>query len=142
MKKKKSLINLIKIPQIEDEGYLFFAQYPESIPFKIKRIYFITKPKSGSVRGKHSHRELKQILFCLQGSVKMILDDGYQKESLILDDPSEGVILKPLIWHEMHELDKKTILLVLASDVYKAEDYVRNYDDFLKIVNAKPKKDS
>lgn len=142
MKKKKSLINLIKIPKIKDEGYLFFAQHPKSIPFEIKRVYFITKPNNGSVRGKHSHKKLKQILFCIQGSVKMVLDNGSQKESVILDDPSKGIFLEPFVWHEMHELDKRTILLVLASDIYKAEDYVRNYDDFLKIVNVKQKKEN
>lgn len=139
MKKKNSLIKLIRIPHVIDEGDLFFAQHPSSIPFDIKRVYFITKVDKGAVRGKHCHKKLKQVLFCLQGTVKMIVNDGSREESVILNDPSLGIFIDPLIWHEMREMKKRSILLVLASDIYKEEDYVRNYNDFLKIVNAKQK---
>lgn len=130
---KNNLINLIKIPKISDDCMLYFAQTPDQIPFKIKRIYHISQAKHKLPRGFHAHYKTQQILFCIQGSMRMILDDGKKREEIILNKPEVGIFLGKLIWHEMHDLTKDAILLVLASRPYETEDYIRNYKKFLEI---------
>ncbi|MBI2022074.1 FdtA/QdtA family cupin domain-containing protein [Candidatus Daviesbacteria bacterium] len=127
----KSLIKLINIPKIEDDCYLLFAQTPDHVPFKIKRIYLILEADPRFKRGKHAH---KKILFCIKGSIKMVLNNGFKKEEVILDKPEQGLIIDNLIWHEMNDFKKETILLVLASQTYQASDYIRDYRKFLKSI--------
>lgn len=133
----KSLVKLIKIPRVSDDCFLCFAQNPNQIPFPIKRVYYILQAKPGSSRGAHAHYKTKQILFCIQGSIKMILDDGKRKEDVVLDQPEVGIFLDKMVWHEMHDFKRDTILLVLASDVYKEKDYIRDYDIFQETVSRK-----
>lgn len=139
MRYKKSLIHLIDIPKISDDCFLYFVQNPDHIPFIIKRVYFILKSRSNLPRGSHAHYKTQQILFCIQGSIKMILDNGKKKEEIILNQPETGIILDKMIWHEMHNFQKDTILLVLASRKYEEKDYLRNYEEFLTIANGRNK---
>ena len=129
----KRLVKYIKIPPIEDDCLLMFAQFP-NIPFEIKRVYYILQPKPNLPRGFHAHRQTKQVLFCIQGSIKIILDDGKKRKEVILNKPNIGIFLDSLIWHEMYKLDKNTILLIMASKEYDPLDYIRDYKKFLKIV--------
>lgn len=129
-----SLIKYIKIPKISDECFLCFAQTPEQIPFEIKRVYYILKAIQDLPRGFHAHYQTEQVLFCIQGSITMVLDNGRQKEEIVLDRPEVGIMLDKMVWHEMHNFQPETIILVLASDRYKEEDYIRNYEEFLRIV--------
>ena len=131
---KRKLVKLIELPKISTDGFLCFAQYPDHIPFPIKRIYYIGNVSGGAVRGAHTHKKNEQVLFCIQGSVKIVLDDGYKKDSVLLKNPNVGVLLEPKVWHEMHNFKKDTILLVLASRKHEEEDYVRSYEEFLKII--------
>ena len=131
----QKLIKIIKIPKIEDDGYLCFAEHPEHIPFEIRRVYYITSPIKGLARGKHTHQKTRQILFCIRGSVRMVLDDGKKKEEVVLSDPENGIVLEPMIWHEMLGMNEDTVLLVLASEKYEAKDYIRDYSEFLKLAN-------
>lgn len=135
--KKKSLLRLINLPKISDDCLLYFAQNPDTVPFEIKRVYFITTPKPNLPRGAHAHRQTEQILFCIQGKCRLTFDDGKYKEEITLTSPEIGVHLPPLLWHEMHDLNEDTILLVLASKVYLASDYIRDYGEFKKISNSK-----
>lgn len=134
---KNKLIKIIKIPRIEDDCYLCFAENNKHIPFKIKRIFYIGLPVLGLSRGKHAHRKNKQVLFCIQGKVRMVLDNGKDREEVILDRPETGLFLDKMVWHEMCDMDEKTILLVLASDFYDEKDYIRNYKKFLQVTNRK-----
>lgn len=131
---KKKLIRYIKTPRITDDCTLCFAQFQTHIPFEIKRVYYILRPKPNLPRGFHAHRSTKQILFCIRGSVKIILDNGKQRKESILNRPDVGIFIDSLIWHEMHGLDVRTILLVIASKEYNPRDYIRDYQKFLKIV--------
>ncbi len=124
------LIKLIKVPSFTTDGTLTQLQTPE-IPFDIKRVYFIQGVSVGAVRGAHTHKKTVQVLFCIQGSIKIVLDDGKKKEVVLLNKPETGVLLEPGVWHEMQDFKKDTILLVLASKKHEPEDYVRSYDDFL-----------
>jgi dTDP-4-dehydrorhamnose 3,5-epimerase-like enzyme len=128
---KKKLLKLISVPSIKTDGVLTQLQSPE-IPFEIKRVYFIQGVSVGAVRGAHTHKETSQALFCIKGSIKIMLDDGKTKQTVLLKKPNIGVLLEPGVWHEMQDFKSDTILLVLASERHDPADYVRNYEDFLR----------
>ena len=123
---------MVKAPYFVTNGTLVQLQSPD-IPFSIERVYFIQGVSEGAVRGAHTHKETVQALFCIQGTIKMIFDDGRNREEVLLDKPNEGVLLEPGVWHEMHDFKKNTIILVLASKKYEPDDYVRSYEDFLNL---------
>lgn len=123
---------LIEIPEIIDDCFLYFAQRPDHIPFLIKRVYYILKTDPKKVRGFHAHKKTRQVLFCIQGKVKIILDNGKVKESIILDKPNKGLLIDKMVWHEMHDFKKETILLVIASHIFEPKDYIRDYGKFKK----------
>lgn len=127
---KKGLVELIRVPSFTTDGTLTQLQSPE-IPFDVKRVYFIQGVSVGAIRGAHTHKETRQILFCIQGSIKMVLDNGKKREEIILDKPNLGIFLEPRMWHEMQDFKKDTILLILASKEYKVDDYIKSYEDFL-----------
>lgn len=132
MAKQNSLIQLYHLPEIQDDCSLVVAE-KSNIPFPIRRLYYIYNPAPRLARGFHAHYKTSQLLFCIKGSVRMVLDDGENKEEATLNKPSDGILLKPLIWHEMHDMTEETILLVLASHTYSERDYIRDYKTFLKI---------
>lgn len=132
---KKTIIRLVNLPTINDDCFLSVAEL-KSLPFSIKRMYTIYKPVSKLSRGYHAHKNTQQILFCLHGSATIVLDDGTQREKILLSEPSTGVILDKMIWHEMHDLNSDTVLLVLASKKYDANDYIRKYPDFIKKIRT------
>lgn len=123
----------VEIPKISDEGYLCFGEGERNIPFEIKRFYYIFDVKNGATRGKHAHKQNLQMLFCIKGRVKIILDDGSEKEEVILDKPNEGVFLNKMIWHEMVDFSDDAMLLIFASEYYDEGDYIRDYKDFLSL---------
>lgn len=128
----KKLVKLIEAPANSTDGILVQLQFPE-IPFEIKRVYYIYGVSAGAVRGAHTHKEIVQALFCIQGSIVIALDDGKTKEKVTLDKPNVGVLLEPGVWHEMQDFQKDTIILVLASEKHEPEDYIRSYEDFLNL---------
>lgn len=133
---KTKLSYLIELPKIQDEGFLCFAEGNKHIPFPIKRFYYIFDVDDGAIRGKHAHKETQQVLFCLRGSIKIILDNGSEKEEIILDKPNQGIFLDRMMWHDMIDFKKDTLLLIMASDVYKEEDYIRNYENFISLIKT------
>lgn len=132
MPPQSTLVSLIKIPKIFDDCFLYFAQNSAHIPFNIKRVYFITKADTNLPRGHHAHKETKQVMFCIQGSINLRLDNGKKREKITLDRPDIGVLIDKMIWHEMADFKKDTILLVLASKVFNEKDYIRDYEKFKK----------
>ncbi len=127
-----SLIEWIELPDLGDHrGTLVVAETGKNIPFEIKRLYYISNVKSDIPRGFHAHKDLKQAAFCIQGQCQMLMDDGKQKEKVLLSQPDKGLIIPPMVWHEMHDFSEDCILLVLASDHYNESDYIRNYEDFI-----------
>lgn len=115
-----------------DTGTLAFLESQRDVPFEIKRVYYIFDVKPGARRGFHAHKKLKQVLLCISGSCKILLDDGNEKRTVILDDPTEGLLIEGTIWREMYDFSADTVLLVFASEYYDENDYIRNYDDFIK----------
>lgn len=116
-------------------GSLVAIQQIKDIPFKIKRIYYMYDVKKGTIRGGHAHKTLQQLLICVNGSCKILLDKGNEKKTIILDKKNLGVYIGPNTWREMFDFSEGSVLLVLASDYYKEEDYIRNYEDFLKFIS-------
>lgn len=115
-------------------GALTFLESERDIPFLIKRVYYIYDVKWGEHRGFHAHKELRQYMICVHGSCEVLLEDSGGKRNVRLEEPSEGLYIGPLVWHEMYDFAEGTVLLVLASDYYNEDDYIRDYDSFIKYV--------
>ncbi|MET4878804.1 FdtA/QdtA family cupin domain-containing protein [Morganella morganii] len=127
-----SLINLIEFKTLgDDRGSLISLEQNKNIPFEIKRIYYIFGTKENVSRGFHAHKKLKQLAVCVKGSCRFVMDNGTQKEEIILDSPDKGLVIDTMQWHEMHDFSEDCIIIVLASDFYDESDYIRNYDDFM-----------
>ncbi|MGG3799030.1 sugar 3,4-ketoisomerase [Metabacillus fastidiosus] len=123
----------IKLRQISDHyGKLTPIEEKLDIPFEIKRVYYITKVEANVTRGYHSHRKLHQVLICLNGSVKVRLENPNEEEVVELNDSSLGLYIGPYIWREMFDFSEGSVLLVLASDYYDEDDYIRNYDFYME----------
>lgn len=116
----------------DERGKLVPIEANKDIPFHIKRIYYMFDTKNGVSRGFHAHKKLKQILICLNGSCKILMDDGSTKKIILLDEKNKGLYVGPAIWHEMFDFSKDAVLMVMASDYYNEDDYIRDYGEFLK----------
>lgn len=130
----------IELQQILDgqDGTISVAENFKQIPFPIRRVYYIyglNNPEA--VRGKHAHRRLEQALFCINGSCEIGLDDGTNRQTVVLDQPGRGIYLGVELWHTMKKFSGNCILMVLASDVYNETDYIRDYDEFLEYLRDK-----
>lgn len=121
-------------PHGDDRGQLIAIEQQKDLPFDIKRVYYIYDTKAGVRRGFHAHRNLEQILVCVHGSCKILLDNGKEQETVVLDDPSDGLYIANNMWREMFDFSPDAVLLVLASEYYDEADYIRNYEDFLKML--------
>lgn len=117
----------------DDRGSLVALESAKNIPFEIKRVYYIFDTKSDVVRGLHAHKDLSQVMVCLKGSCRVVLDNGSTKEQVILESPNKGLLIDNMLWHEMHDFSADCVLLVLANEHYDESDYIRDYDDFLKV---------
>ena len=112
-------------------GALTFLEATRDVPFEIKRVYYIYGVAKGSRRGFHAHKHLKQVLFAVHGSCKLLLDDGKERTTVTLDTPEQGLFLQDVVWREMYDFSPGAVLMVLASEYYDESDYIRNYCDFL-----------
>ncbi len=131
-----SLIKTISFKEIGDErGSLVSLEENSNIPFVIKRVYYIFGTKSDVVRGMHAHKDLEQVAVCVKGSCTFTLDNGVMRETVVLDNESKGLLIGNNIWREMSNFSSDCVLLVLASQFYDESDYIREYADFLEIVN-------
>ena len=130
-----SLVHWIDLPVLgDDRGSLVAIEASDTIPFEVQRVYYIFNTKSGVARGFHAHHQLQQLAVCVSGKCRMVLDDGQTKEEAWLDSPNKGLLIGDMIWHEMHDFSDDCVLLVLASEHYDESDYIRDYDEFLKVV--------
>jgi dTDP-4-dehydrorhamnose 3,5-epimerase-like enzyme len=126
-----SLIKVIEFPPLGDErGSLVALEAHKTVPFDVKRVYYIFGTQAGVSRGFHAHRDLQQVAVCVTGKCRMVLDDGQQREEVWLDSPTKGLLIGDLVWREMHDFSPDCVLLVLASEHYDETDYIRSYDEF------------
>ena len=119
-------------PHGDDRGQLVALEEYIDIPFEIKRVYYIYDTLEGVRRGFHAHKSLEQILVCVHGSCKVLLDNGKEKEIVALEKPYEGLYIANNMWREMFDFSPDAVLLVLASELYDEADYIRDYDRFLE----------
>lgn len=130
-------VKLIPLQTHGDErGSLIALEQDKDIPFEIKRVYYIFNTKEGVIRGFHAHKKLKQVAIAVKGSCRFLLDDGKERISSLLDNPAQGLLIDSCIWREMHDFSEDCVILVLASQHYDESDYIRDYDEFLKVVNT------
>ena len=120
----------------DDRGQLVALEEFKDIPFEIKRVYYMYDTGKSVRRGFHAHKSLEQILICIHGSCKVLLDNGEEKKIIPLDKPYEGLYVPNDMWRQMFDFSPDAVLMVLASEYYDEADYIRDYDAFIKIVNA------
>ena len=119
----------------DGRGQLVALEEFNDIPFEIKRVYYMYDTGKGVIRGHHAHKTLEQILICIHGSCKILLDNGKEKKKVFLEKPYEGLYVPNNMWREMYDFSEDAVLMCLASEVYNEEDYIRDYDEFLKFVS-------
>jgi dTDP-4-dehydrorhamnose 3,5-epimerase-like enzyme len=126
-----SNIQIINFPLLgDDRGSLVALEAKFTVPFEVKRVYYIFGTKLGVSRGFHAHRELQQVAICVTGKCRMLVDDGMRREDVWLDSPTKGLLIGDLVWREMHDFSPDCVLLVLANQHYNENDYIRSYDEF------------
>jgi UDP-2-acetamido-3-amino-2,3-dideoxy-glucuronate N-acetyltransferase len=132
-------VKVIELPLVEDlRGNLSYAQFPDQLPFTPKRYFLVFDVANKEIRGEHAHHTLKQFLVCIKGTCSIMVDDGAQRAEITLNRPNLGLYIPPLVWGVQYKYSPETVLLVLASDIYQADDYIRDYEQFLALVNSKP----
>ena len=114
----------------DEDGWLIALEMGKNIPFDMRRAYYIYGTRAGVTRGKHAHHKLRQLMVCMAGSCTVLLDDGHIREEVRLTTNERGLYIDPMVWHEMHAFSKDCVLLVLADDFYKLDDYIRDYAVF------------
>ncbi len=133
---KKKLGKTIDLNVLGDErGSLISLEENKNIPFNIKRVYYIYGTKENIRRGLHAHKDLSQVLICINGSCKVLLDNSREKEIYELNTPDVALTIDSMIWHEMYDFSENCILMVLANDFYNEDDYIRCYKEYLKRIN-------
>lgn len=113
------------------KGNLTVVENNKTLPFDVRRVYWIYDVPGGESRGAHAHKELRQLIVAASGSFTVTLDDGVCKRSFFLNRPYQGLYVKPGLWRDLGDFSSGAVAMVLASDVYKIEDYIRDYQEFI-----------
>jgi acetyltransferase-like isoleucine patch superfamily enzyme/dTDP-4-dehydrorhamnose 3,5-epimerase-like enzyme len=125
-------VTVHRLPLVVDlRGNLSAGEFLVHVPFTPKRYFMVFDVPGKNVRGEHAHRRCQQFLVCARGSVNVVVDDGTSSEEIVLDQPNIGVFVPPLVWAAQYKYSSDALLLVFASDHYDAQDYIRDYDEFL-----------
>jgi hypothetical protein len=123
--------SIIDLPKIQnDSGNITVVENDKSIPFKVKRIYYLYDVPGGEARGGHAHYELEQYIVAASGSFDVILFDGRDTKTVTLNRPNKALHIVPGLWRELDNFSSGSVCLVMASMVYDEQDYIRNYDKF------------
>lgn len=130
-------VSVHHLPLILDmRGSLTVGEFGQHIPFIPKRYFMVFDVPSKETRGEHAHRTCHQFLVCLKGSCSVLADDGKNRMEVLLDSPDKGVYLPPMVWGVEYKYTKDAMLLVFASDHYDADDYIRDYSEFIQLVKS------
>jgi dTDP-4-dehydrorhamnose 3,5-epimerase-like enzyme len=129
-------IEIISIPKIEDYRGNIAVVEGNCIPFDIKRVYYLFDIPSNSKRGGHAHKQQLELLIPLSGSFDVVLKNGTKEQTITLNKPDKGLLINENIWRELENFSSGAVCLVLASDVYAEEDYIRDYNHFIDSVNS------
>jgi len=132
-----SLATWIDFPDFGDQrGGLVAIEGGQNIPFDVKRVYYIYDTKLGTSRGFHAHKTLRQVAVCVAGKCTMLLDNGSEQIEVCLDAPNRGILIDSMVWREMHHFSSGCVLLVIASEHYDEDDYIRDYERFKELIHG------
>lgn len=129
-------IQLISIPKIEDYRGNIAVIENDIVPFEIRRVYYLFDVPSSSSRGGHAHKNLQQLLIPLSGSFDVVLKNATETQIINLNKPDKGLLIKSNVWRELENFSSGAVCLVVASEVFDENDYIRDFDDFLRHVSA------
>lgn len=128
---------IIELPKITDpRGNLTVAEQMKNVPFEIKRVYWTYDVPGGESRGGHAHKDLYQLVVAMSGSFTVTLDNGKEQVTVLLNHPWQGLLIEPGTWRTLDDFSSGAVCMVLASELYDEDDYIYEYEDFLKYVNA------
>lgn len=131
-------VRMVALPKVTDiRGSLTVGEFERSVPFPARRYFMVFDVPSVETRGEHAHKVCHQFLICVRGNVTVMADDGTHREQVVLDRPDRGIHLPPMTWGTQYKYSPDAVLLVFASHYYDASDYIRNYDEFLRLVGAR-----
>ena len=125
---------IIDIPKINNTKGNIGVIENDTIPFDVKRVYYLFDVPSGAKRGGHAHKKLKQVLIAISGSFDVVLKDGKSKEIVTLNRPDKGLLIENNIWRELENFSSGSVCLVLASEEFSEEDYIRSYKEYLSFL--------
>lgn len=125
---------LLSLPKIEDHRGNLSVIEKETIPFEIKRVYYLYDVPSGAERGGHAHKEQQEILIALSGSFDVILNDGKTEKTITLNKPNQGLLIGSGVWRELKNFSSGCVCLVIASDIFDENDYIREFDEFMQFI--------
>lgn len=132
-------IQIIEVPKIEDYRGNIAIIEGDVLPFEVKRVYYLFDVPSSAKRGGHAHKEQFEFLIPLSGSFDVVLKDGNQTQKVTLNKPDKGLLINTNIWRELENFSSGSVCLVIASDVFSEEDYIRNYEEFIAYIDANRK---
>lgn len=125
---------IIDIPKINNTRGNIGVIENDTIPFDVKRVYYLFDVPSGAKRGGHAHKKLKQVILAISGSFDVVLKDGKSKEIVTLNRPDKGLLIENNIWRELENFSSGSVCLVLASEEFSENDYIRSYKDYLSFI--------
>ena len=125
-------VQIIAIPKIEERRGNLSVIENDTVPFDIKRVYYLYDVPSGAERGGHAHKNLQQFLVALSGSFDVVLNNGNEERIITLNKPYEGLLINSGIWRELQNFSSGSVCLVVASEVYIEDDYIRDFEEFIK----------
>ena len=128
-------IEILNLPKVEDYRGNIAIIEKDVVPFDIKRVYYLYDVPSTAKRGGHAHKDQSELLIALSGSFDVILKDEKTEQTVTLNKPDKGLLIKTNVWRELENFSSGSVCLVVVSDVFKEEDYIRNYDDYLSYIN-------
>ncbi len=128
-------IEIVAIPEVVDaRGKLIHAELDQVLPFRPERIFVIYEVPDKSIRGQHAHRQLCEFVIAVRGEVSVTIDDGQRTKTFLLDSPTKGLVIPPRFWRSLFNYSLDAVLVVAASTKYNADDYIRDYEQFLEFI--------
>ena len=131
----RSIPKLVTLTRASDfRGSLVAIEHPKELPFQAKRTFFIFDVPSQLLRGEHAHFKCEQFLVCVRGSITAVVDNGFERKEYLLNSPEIGLYMPPMIWGTQYGYSEDAILVVFASHTYSNDDYIREYDEYLRLI--------
>lgn len=133
----RNLGYIIDLPKIFDpRGNLTVAEQRKNVPFDVARVYWVYDVPAGESRGGHAHKQCLEFIIAVSGSFHVTLDNGHERQTFLLNHPYQGLLVETGVWRTLDDFSSGAVCLVLASELYEEEDYIRDYDEFLRMYRS------